>query len=249
MRTGEDVAPDGAIVVDVAGSAAACAGDPSDRHADRGAALRVEVVSDAICPWCWVAKRRLASALSQLIGVAASVTWLPFELNPGMPVDGMDRRAYRSAKFGSWRRSQELDAQVAAAALSDGLEFRHDRIERTPNTIAAHRLAWLARGFGRQDEVVEALFSAYFHEGRDIGDEAVLVEIGVAAGIDRAAVTAMYDGDDGRAEVEAELRRAAGLPVTAVPTVLVDGVPLFSGALPAGQMLAELRAASARAAR
>lgn len=212
-------------------------------------ALDLEIISDAICPWCWVAKHRLTRALNHLpAGVVGKVTWRPFELNPGMPVEGMDRRAYRSAKFGSWERSHALDAQVADAARPDGLEFRHDLIARTPNTIAAHRLVWLAQRFGKQDEVVEALFSAYFHEGRDVGDPDTLIEIGTEAGIDPVAIIAMYDSDEGRAEVEKELERASTMAIRGVPTVLVNGEPIFSGAIPAAEMVAKLREAAAHAA-
>ena len=109
------------------------------------ATLAIEVISDAICPWCWVAKRRLDSAIAALApDVTATVTWRPFELNPEMPKAGVDRRAYRSAKFGSWQHSQALDAQVAAAGRSEGLVFNHDKMERTPNTVDAHRLIRLA---------------------------------------------------------------------------------------------------------
>ena len=117
--------------------------------------------------------------------ITASVAWLPFELNPEMPKAGVDRRAYRSAKFGSWQHSQALDAQVAAAGRSDGLVFNHDRMERTPNTVDAHRLIWLAGQHGKQDAVVEALFAAYFNEGRDVGDPTVLADVGASAGLDR----------------------------------------------------------------
>jgi hypothetical protein len=128
--------------------------------------LAIEVISDAVCPWCWVAKRRLESAIKALApDVKASVTWRPFELNPGMPKAGLDRRAYRSAKFGSWQHSQALDAQVAAAGRSDGLAFNHDKMDRTPNTIDAHRLIWLAGQQGKQDAVVEGLFAATSTKG------------------------------------------------------------------------------------
>ena len=150
------------------------------------ATLAIEVISDAICPWCWVAKRRLDRAIAALApDITASVAWLPFELNPEMPKAGVDRRAYRSAKFGSWQRSQALDAQVAAAGRSDGLVFNHDRMERTPNTVDAHRLIWLAGQHGKQDAIVEGLFAAYFNEGRDVGDATVLAEIGASVGLDR----------------------------------------------------------------
>jgi predicted DsbA family dithiol-disulfide isomerase len=211
------------------------------------ATLAVEVISDAICPWCWVAKRRLDRALEALApDITASVTWRPFELNPGMPKAGVDRHAYRSAKFGSWQRSQALDAQVAATGRSDGLVFNHDKMERTPNTVDAHRLIWLAGQLRKQDAVVEGLFAAYFNEGRDVGDQAVLADVGASAGLDRAMILAMLSSDEGQAEVQSELQRAMSLRVSGVPTVLVDGVPLFSGAIRAELMAAELRKVAGR---
>jgi predicted DsbA family dithiol-disulfide isomerase len=199
------------------------------------------VISDAICPWCWIAKRRLDRAIAAIApDVTASLIWRPFELNPEMPNGGVDRRAYRSAKFGSWQRSQALDAQVAAAGRSEGIVFNHDKMERTPNTIDAHRLIWLARQQGKQDDVVEGLFAAYFNEGRDVGDPAVLADVGASAGLDRARILAMLASDEGQAEVRSELQRAVNLRVPGVPTVLVDGIPLFSGAIRADLMEAEL---------
>src|SRR5260370_3379816 len=205
------------------------------------ATLAIEVISDAICPWCWVAKRRLDRAIAALApDVIASVTWRPFELNPEMPRAGVDRRNYRSAKFGSWQRSQALDAQVAAAGRSDGLVFNHDKMERTPNTGHAHRLIWLAGQLRKQDAVVEGLFAAYFNVGRDVGDPPVLADVGASAGLDRAMILAMLASDEGHAEVQSQLHRAVSLRVSGVPTVLVDGVPLFSGALRAEFMAADL---------
>src|SRR5258707_5448996 len=209
------------------------------------ATLAIEVISDAICPWCWVAKRRLDRALEALApDITASVTWRPFELNPEMPKTGVDRRAYRSAKFGSWQRSQALDAQVAAAGRSDGLGFHHDKMERTPNTIDAHRLIRLAGQQGKQDDVVEGLFAACFNEGRDVGDPTVLADVGASAGLDRARILAVLASDEGQAEVRSELQRAASLRVSGVPTVLVDGIPLFSGAIRADLMEAQLQKAA-----
>jgi predicted DsbA family dithiol-disulfide isomerase len=212
------------------------------------ATLAIEVISDAICPWCWVAKRRLGRAIAAISpDVTASVTWRPFELNPEMPEAGVDRRAYRSAKFGSWQHSQALDAQVAAAGRSEGLVFNHDKMERTPNTVDAHRLIWLAGQQGKQDVVVEGLFAAYFNEGRDVGDANVLADVGASAGLNRAKVLAMLASDEGQAQVRSELQRAVTLRLSGVPTVLVDGVPLFSGAIRADLMEAELRTAAGHA--
>lgn len=206
--------------------------------------LKIEVISDAICPWCWVGKRRLEAALLKLpLHVTADITWRPFELNPTMPKEGVDRRAYRSAKFGSWEQSQALDAQVAQAARGDGLDFRHNRMTRTPNTLDAHRLIWLAGREGKQDAVVEGLFSAYFHEGRDVGCPTVLREVADAAGLDSVKVMAMLASDEGKDEVAAELDRAAAIGTRSVPTVLVNGRPLFSGAIPPEAVEQHLRAA------
>jgi predicted DsbA family dithiol-disulfide isomerase len=206
------------------------------------ATLAIEVISDAICPWCWVARRRLDSAIAALApDVTASVTWRPFELNPEMPKAGVNRRAYRAAKFGSWLHSQALDAQVTAAGRSEGLVFNHSKMERTPNTVDAHRLILLAGQHGKQDAVVEGLFAAYFNQGRDVGDPAILADVGASAGLDRARILAMLASDEGQAEVRSEIQRAVDLHVSGVPTVLVDGIPLFSGAIRADLMEAKLR--------
>src|SRR5260370_27222530 len=219
--------------------------DHFGRASGAKATLAIDVISDAICPWCWVAKRRLDSAIAALApDVTATVTWRPFELNPEMPKAGVDRRAYRSAKFGSWQHSQALDAQVAAAGRSDGLAFNHDKMERTPNTIDAHRLIWLAGQQGQQEAVVEGLFAAYFNEGRDVGDQAVLADVGASAGLDHARILAMLASHEGLAEVRSELQRAVSLGVSGVPTVLLDGVRLFSSAIRAELMEAKLREAA-----
>ena len=209
------------------------ASDGTDTSPWEGAPpLTLEVISDAICPWCWVFKRRLDRVLASLSpGITAAVTWHPFELNSDMPKAGLDRRTYRSAKFGSWERSQALDAQVKAVAAGDGLEFHHERMERTPNTRDAHRVIWLAGQHGVQDAVVEGLFSAYFNEGRDVGDLEVLVDVGAAAGLDREQLREMLTTDQGKAEIAAEFDRAARIGVRSVPTVILNGRPVFSGAV------------------
>lgn len=211
-----------------------------------GPRLELSVVSDTICPWCYVGKRRIERAIEALAaeGLEISLRWLPFELNPEMPKAGMDRRTYRAAKFGSWERSQALDAQVAAEGAREGIAFRHDRITRTPNTRASHRLIWLAGevgGSALQNRVVEALFSAYFHEGRDIGDKAVLADIGTSAGLDEARVLALLDGDEGLGEVIMQEMAARSLGVSGVPTVMAGDLVLFSGAQRTPLVLQALR--------
>src|SRR6202030_133893 len=243
MESGMDDVLDGAVCgVDGCTPAAL---DHVEPTSGAKATLAIEVISDAICPWCWVAKRRWDRAIAALApDVTASVTCRPFELNPDMPKAGVDRRVYRSAKFGSWQHSQALDAQVAAAGRSEGLAFNHDKMKRTPNTLDAHRLIRLAGQQGKQDDVVEGLFAAYFNEGRDVGDPTVLADVGASAGLDRARILAMLASDEGLAEVRSELQRAVKLGVSGVPTVLVDGVSLFSGAIRAELMEAKLREAA-----
>jgi predicted DsbA family dithiol-disulfide isomerase len=206
--------------------------------------LSIEIVSDAICPWCYVAKRNFERAVSQLpAGTSVSVHWLPFELNPDMPAEGKDRRAYRSDKFGSWEHSQRLDAQVSAAAAQAGLGMRHDLMQRTPNTFQAHRLIWLAGKEGVQDAVVEALFSGYFVEGRDVGDAEVLVDIAVRAGIKRARAETFFASTEGVAEVSELALAARRGAISGVPTFVINGEPAFSGAQRSELMLAHLQSA------
>jgi predicted DsbA family dithiol-disulfide isomerase len=208
------------------------------------------IVSDVICPWCFVAKKNLEKAL-ELAGTdfAVKITWRPFELNPGMPKEGLNRREYRSKKFGSWEQSQHLDAQVAAAGKLAGITFHHDLMERTPNTFNAHRLIWLAGKEGVQDGVVEALFRAYFVEGRDVGDARVLAEVAKEAGLSDTAVAAFLEGTAGTEEVRLETLTAKMGGISGVPTFILDGKELFSGAMKPQHMAARLREAATAHAR
>jgi predicted DsbA family dithiol-disulfide isomerase len=191
--------------------------------------LTIDVISDVICPWCFIGKRRLEKALS---GRPATVRWHPFQLNPDMPREGIDRKSYRIAKFGSWERSQELDARVAAAGEDEGIAFRFDKMARTPNTLDAHRIIWLAGERGVQDAVVEALFLAYFTEGEDLSDRATLAEVAADAGLDRAEVYELLASDKGIDVVQAGEEQARRLGVSGVPFFVVNGRVALSGAQP-----------------
>ena len=210
---------------------------------------RLDVVSDAICPWCWVGKRNMEGALEILAredGERFAVHWRPFQLNPEMPREGVERAAYRAAKFGSEERSRQLDAQVAQAGAAAGVAFHHDRMLRTPNTVDAHRVIRLAGEQGGpilQNRVVEALFRAYFQEGRDIGDHAVLAAIAGEAGLDAALAERALAGGDGEAEVLEEDAGFRRLGLSGVPTFALQGHVLFSGAMPAENMAAAFRQA------
>lgn len=200
--------------------------------------LKVEVVSDVICPWCYIGKRRFEKALALVADEARiELRWLPFQLNPDMPREGMARADYRSRKFGSIERGRSLDARVAAEGQGEGIAFAFERIERTPNTLAAHRLIEIAQQEGRGDAAVDALFRAYFEQARDIGDPAVLEEIAV-----RCEVSGWPDAADEKrvAALEASMR---GLGISAVPTFIFDRRLGVSGAHPPDSLAAAMREA------
>jgi predicted DsbA family dithiol-disulfide isomerase len=192
--------------------------------------LLVEVVSDVVCPWCFIGKRRLEKALALLGRPATQIRWKAFQLNPDAPKEGMNRQAYRLRKFGSLAYSQQLEARVADAGMEDGIEFRFDRIERTPNTFDAHRLIWLAGREGVQNETVENLFQAYFIDAEDVGNPSVLTRIGTESGLDAGSVEELLGGDLGASEVVADELQARTQGVSGVPTFFVDGAPIASGA-------------------
>ncbi|HEY3838743.1 MAG TPA: DsbA family oxidoreductase [Bryobacteraceae bacterium] len=192
----------------------------------------IQVVSDVVCPWCYIGKRRLEKALERLGRGDVAVRWTAFQLNPGAPREGWNRREYRTAKFGSAEVSARLEARVAEAGAQEGIGFRFDRIEKTPNTFDAHRLIWLAGQGTVQDAVVERLFQAYFLEGRNVGDRAILREIGTSAGLEGSRIGELFAGELGVAEVRREEEAARSYGVSGVPTFFLNGEPLTSGAHP-----------------
>ncbi len=193
--------------------------------------LKLDIVSDIVCPWCYIGKARLQRALPEIDpSISIAVRWLPFELNPTLPADGMPRAEYCERKFGSVERANQLYARVAAAARQDGLAIAVERIARTPNTRAAHVLIALAEEAGLQDAIVDALFKAYFVDGRDIGDTTTLAEIATAAGLSVEQLAAALT-DPARLGAIAAFEQAADEQgVTGVPSFLVNGRLLFSGA-------------------
>lgn len=195
--------------------------------------IRVDVVSDIVCPWCFIGKRRLEAAIAARADrYEVAVHYHPFELNPDLPAEGADARTHYARRFGSWERFVELRRRVAEVGRADGIDFAFDKATRAPNTRRGHRLVWLARDTAAQADVVERLFAAHFLEGRDVGDVETLAGIAAEAGLDRAEVAAALAGDAGAAEVEAAERRAHALGVTGVPFFIVDGKWAVSGAQP-----------------
>jgi predicted DsbA family dithiol-disulfide isomerase len=209
--------------------------------------LAVDVVSDVVCPWCYIGKRKLERALAELCGrepeLEVAVRWHPFELNPDLPAEGISRRAYLEAKFGGTERAAEIYARVRSVGASMDIPFDFDRIVRQPNTRDAHRLiAWAQEGGGAAP-LAETLFRAYFVEGRLLTDANELAAIAGDAGLDVAAARAVLASDRFRNEVEAEYREAQAAGISAVPFFIFNGRTAVSGAHDAPTLLEAIAAA------
>ena len=191
--------------------------------------LIVDVISDVICPWCYIGKRRLEKAIATH-GEPVNIRWHPFQLNPTMPKEGISRKEYRTRKFGSGERSLELDAKVIAVGESEGIHFAFEKTERTPNTVDAHRLIWLADQHGCQDADVETLFRAYFTEGQDIGNRQTLINVAAEAGLDRQAAEAMLNSDEGMDVISNAKELSQQHGVTGVPFFIINQTITLSGA-------------------
>ena len=202
-----------------------------DTSAQHPGGLVVDVTSDLICPWCFVAKRRIERAAS-ILGKSLEMRWHPFQLNPEMPVDGLNRRLYRSAKFGSWEQSQRLDAQVAAAGKEVGIEFRHDLMKLTPNTFRGHVLlaAALREGLEIQNRVAERLFQAYFIKGEDVGDPTTLLRIAREFGVSLLGQVEDFDSPALVSEVKEAERMAVSAGISGVPQITFQGTVVATGA-------------------
>ncbi|MBE7380239.1 MAG: DsbA family oxidoreductase [Leptolyngbya sp. SIO1E4] len=206
--------------------------------------LNISITSDFICPWCWVAETRLHQAIKRLdSAVDYQWVWYPFELNPDMPEAGMARKTYRSQKFGSWDYSQQLDAKTIQATQADGIEFRYDLMDFTPNTLKAHRLTWQAGKQGKASEMAERILRAYFSEGQNIGDFETLVSLAVDIGMDAEAVTTFLASTAGIQEIRELERQATARGVRSVPTLYIGNEAVF-GAQPVDMLVATLQKAS-----
>ena len=194
---------------------------------------RFRVVSDLVCPWCYIGKRRLEAALHDLPpGADSAVSWHPFQLNPGMPPEGMDRNEYRLRKFGDPERCRGLDAQLTEVGKSVGIDFRFDLQSTIPNTFDSHRVIWLAGRLGVQDAVMEAFFRAYFCEGVNFSERARLVKVAVAAGLEAARIERLLGSEEGTAQVQAEEQEVKDFGVSAVPLFIIQDRIAVSGAQP-----------------
>lgn len=205
--------------------------------------MRIDVFSDVVCPWCFIGKRRLDAVLagSGLTGV--EVRWHAFQLNPDLPPEGMERRQYLEQKFGAANVAR-MHERVEAAGREAGIGFRFDRINRSPNTFDAHRLLCLAADQGRQTALKEALLSAYFLEGRDVGDHATLAAIGAETGL-QGDVLAWLASDGAAEAVRTDLAAAVDIGIGGVPFFIFAGRYALAGAQPAEVFQQALAAATA----
>jgi predicted DsbA family dithiol-disulfide isomerase len=199
--------------------------------------LAIDVVSDVVCPWCYIGKRKLEDALSQLKArepdMDIAVRWHPFQLNPDVPTDGIPRATYLAAKFGGAARAGEIYARVRAVGVDVGIPFAFERIAIQPNTLLAHRLIAWAQSRGDLDAtgtLVECLFHAYFIDGRFLGDREELARAAGVAGFDPAEARAMLDSGEGSDAVEAEDQEARSVGIQGVPFFIFNGRIAVSGA-------------------
>ncbi len=191
----------------------------------------IDLFADVACPWCWIGERRLKRVLDER-GVEATVRWRPYRLQRGLPPGGIPWNELVETKFGGWARAWPVFAQVAAAGAAEGLRYDFEAITRAPDTRDAHRVLLLAQDRGRLWEAADAMFSAYFAEGRDVTDAAVLAEVAFAAGLDGGEVREMLAGDAYVAEVDAAQRLADRSGITGVPFAVFGERFAVSGAQP-----------------
>lgn len=200
--------------------------------------ITLDILSDPICPWCYIGWTNLAKALAARPDHPFTIEWHPFQLNPGMPAEGMDRRAYLEAKFGGKDGAVRAYAPVLAHAEAAGLALDFEKIARTPNTLDAHRLIHWAGLEGRQTPLVVALFAAYFTQGRDIGDHATLIDIAADVGLDRAMIATLLAGSADRAEIAARDSHTRARGINGVPSFVIAGQHVLSGAQPTDTWIA-----------
>jgi len=190
--------------------------------------ITIDVVSDVVCPWCFVGKRRLGAALKQ--EGAVLVRWRPYQLDPTIPAEGLDRKAYMRNKFRDEAKIADIHARLTALGAENGIAFDFQKIQRSPNTLDAHRLIRFADAAGVADAVVERLFTDYFERGRDIGDREVLVAAGRDCGLDPDALRTRLASDEGAAETRKEIEAAQKLGVSGVPFFIFASKFAVSGA-------------------
>ncbi|MFV0476048.1 MAG: DsbA family protein [Pikeienuella sp.] len=195
------------------------------------AMITLDIISDPVCPWCYIGKANFDHAVRMRGVQPFDIRWRPFQLNPDMPPGGADRRAYLKEKFGA-ENAALFYAQIEKFGLEAGLKFRFDLIERMPNTFDAHRLIRWSHASGAQSALVSQLFTRFFERGEDIGDRDLLLDVGESVGMERAVLSRLFEGDADREALENEEKTAREIGVNSVPTFIVAGRHVVTGAQP-----------------
>jgi len=209
-------------------------------------AVRIDVVSDVVCPWCFIGKHRLEKALALTTGIPVEVHWRPYFLNDWIPREGIAREQYLTTKFGSVERYKGIAQRVGAAAAEEGLVYAADKMKRQPNTLDCHRLIRWAEGIGKAAEMKQRLMDLYFTEGADLTNHAVLVQAASDVGLDPEDVRAALHSDQDVAQVEQEAQSAKEAGIEGVPCFIFGGKFAVSGAQ-SPEYLAEAIARAAEA--
>ena len=209
--------------------------------------LSVDVVSDVVCPWCFIGQKRLAQAVSMAPDIDVTVRWRPYQLDATIPPEGHDRKQYMVAKFGSEEKLKQVHARLLEAAADDGIDFALDDIAVSPNTLDAHRMIRWAGGadLALQNRVVRDLFSAFFEKGRNIGDTRVLIEVAREAGMDATVVETLLATDADKDAVREEIATAQHMGITGVPCFLLEGRYAVVGAQDAATLADAMQRVSA----
>src|ERR1700729_2317417 len=206
--------------------------------------VRLDIVSDVVCPWCYIGKRRIENALAQVADVPVEVHWRPFFLNPWVPREGISREDYLTTKFGSVEAYKGIAGRVVTAAGEEGLSYRPDLVKRQPNTIDCHRLIHWADAKGKSAEMKQRLIDLYFRDGGDLTDTDVLVQAAADCGLDPDDVRRRLATDQDVEEISAQAREAADKGISGVPTFVLPGKYGVSGAQPAYQLARAIRQVS-----
>jgi len=202
--------------------------------------MQIDIYADVVCPWCYIGERRLHQALAQRPDLRVERRWRPFQLQPAMPKQGVPWAEFAERKFGGARNMQAAFGQVVAAGAGDGLKFRFDQVSSAPNTVDAHRLIVWADGHGKQWELANALFAAYFTYGRNLNDVEQLVDVAVQVGLDVDQVRALLATDEGVDAVQQSQHAAAELGVSGVPFFVFNDQFAVSGAQPVAMFVRAL---------
>ncbi|WP_310620843.1 DsbA family oxidoreductase [Flexibacterium corallicola] len=203
--------------------------------------LTIEIVSDVMCPWCYIGKRRLETALESLPDMKVEVSWLPYQLDATLPKTGKDRQQYLEDKFGGPENARTAYAPIRQSGAEEGIAFEFDAIQKSPNTLDSHRLLHWAKEDGKQNALAEALFAAYFTHGRDLTLPETLAEIAGSCGMDPTRTLQRLMGEEDRQVIEEQIASAHQMGVSGVPFFVIDQRFALSGAQPAETLAAALR--------